>query len=109
MDEKNMNDEEVAKYYEQRRGDVSGWRHVERPRKSQRGRSTSVFSVRFTQEELQSLQAAADQRGQYISAFIRDVALEAARPRLEQTFAWGSKGIERNELERILHSLSSAA
>jgi hypothetical protein len=90
MDKSKMTEAELADYFYEHRGDTTGWKRVERPR-SLRGKPTSVFSVRFTGEELNSLQAAAGLRGQYVSGFIRDAALEAARVLTSETLI-GSEG-----------------
>ena len=79
MDESETAEQSLARYFEERRGDVSGWKPAgKRPRS--RG-VTSVFSVRFAQNELEVVQAAAERDAKPISTFIREAALEAARPR----------------------------
>lgn len=79
MVEGETRDERIARFYEERRGDVSGWRPAGR-RLGSRGRSTSAFSVRFTDEELDAVEAAADRKEMPMSTFIRQAALEAAKP-----------------------------
>jgi len=69
----------LRRYYESRRGDVSGWKPAD-GRQTTKGGVTSVFSVRFTGEELRTVQAAAERKEMPISTFVRKAALEAAEP-----------------------------
>jgi len=73
-----MTDDQISSFVEAQKGNVSGWRPVTRSRGRRAGPST-VFSVRFNVPELKAVQEAADRRGEPVSAFIRDAALEAAQ------------------------------
>ena len=72
-----MQERDLAKYYDERRGDLSLW--SEKPAKAKVRRSGGVvFSLRFSKDELELLQARADAEGIPVSQFIRRSALEAA-------------------------------
>lgn len=72
-----MEERELAKYFDERRGDVSLW--ADRPAKAQvRKGSTVVFSVRFAREDLELVQERAQAEGLTVSEFIRRSALRAA-------------------------------
>jgi hypothetical protein len=72
-----MNEEELAQWFEKRRGDTSLW--SEAPVKANVGRGGSVvFSVRFSPDELVLLRRRAQEWGTTISDLIRSGALQAA-------------------------------
>jgi len=72
-----MNEDELAEFFERRRGDTSLW--SEKPVKANVRRGGSVvFSVRFSPEELLLLRDRAQEAGTTISRLIRSAALEAA-------------------------------
>ena len=72
-----MNEDELAEFFERRRGDTSLW--SEKPVKANVRRGGSVvFSVRFSPEELLLLRDRAREAGITISGLIRSAALEAA-------------------------------
>jgi hypothetical protein len=73
----NLTDEELARYFEEHKGDVSLWEKKPLKIRVRRGGPSTVFSVRFAPEELERLQRAADIRGITVSDFIRSVALSA--------------------------------
>jgi hypothetical protein len=72
-----MSGEQLAEFFERRRGDTSHWSDV--PVKAEvRRRGSVVFSVRFSPEELLLLRDRAQEAGTTISALIRSAAVEAA-------------------------------
>lgn len=78
LDDDELAKDKLAKEYERRAGDVTGWRPVRRPIRVRRGGPSHSFSVRFTPDELDVLQAQADAHDVTISEFIRSAALGAA-------------------------------
>jgi hypothetical protein len=72
-----MTEEELARHLYENREDTSLWETTPRKIRVRRGGPSSVFSVRFTLDELRKLQAAADVRRTTVSALIREAALEA--------------------------------
>jgi hypothetical protein len=71
-----MNEEQLAEFFERRRGDTSHWSDL--PVKANiRRRGSVVFSVRFSPEELLLLRDLAREIGTTISGLIRSAALEA--------------------------------
>jgi uncharacterized protein (DUF1778 family) len=99
-----MTEEELAGFYQSRRGDLSLWE--EKPLKLRSRRSsgpTTSFAVRLTPDELEELQAAAKQQGTTLSDFIRTTSLAVARaqkanPRQELTAL-------RDDAQRIVQAL----
>jgi hypothetical protein len=71
-------DEELAEFFERRRGDVSLWSDTPSKVNVQRG-GTVVFSVRFGREELALLKAWAEAEGRTVSELIRGAVLERTR------------------------------
>ena len=76
-----MTEEELARYYEERKGDLSQWETKPRKIRVRRGGPSTVFSMRFAPEELKVAQDAAGRLGVTVSEFIRRSALEAAQGR----------------------------
>lgn len=75
-----MDEEELASFYEAHKGDVSLWRREPLKIRSRRGKGpTTSFAVRLAPAELEELQAAAAQDGVTLSEFIRRSSLAAAR------------------------------
>lgn len=69
-----MNEEELAQWFENRRGDTSLWSDAPVKATVRRGGSV-VFSLRFTPKELELLRERAQQAGTTISELIRSAAL----------------------------------
>ena len=81
MSKREQTNEELARYFEARRGDVSEWAEKPTRIRVRRGGPSTVFSIRFAKDELSRLQEVADTRGITISELIRTAALkEATRP-----------------------------
>jgi hypothetical protein len=74
-----MTEEELATFYEERKGDVSLWKSKPRKIRVRRGSPSTVFALRLAPEELEQLYRAAQAQGTNLSAFIRDAALEKAQ------------------------------
>ena len=72
-----MNEEELARFYEERRGDVSLWDKSRRIR-VRRGSPSTVFTLRLAPEELEQLYRAAELQGETMSEFIRKGAVDRA-------------------------------
>ena len=82
MSDKNpdeMTEEELARFYESRMGDVSFWEKKPRQIRVRRGGASTIFSLRLAPEELEELHAAAKNEGATLSEFIRQGALDRAR------------------------------
>jgi hypothetical protein len=81
MDEKKkpdeMTEEELARFYEERRGDVSLWDKARRIR-VRRGSPSTVFTLRLAPEELERLYRAAEKEAETMSEFVRRAALDRA-------------------------------
>jgi hypothetical protein len=75
MSTRRQTGEELARDFEERRGDISMWAQKPSKIRVRRGGPSTVFSVRFAREELNRLQEAADKRGRTISELIRTAAL----------------------------------
>ena len=71
-----MNEKELAEWFERRRGDTSLWSETPAKADVRRGGST-VFSLRFSPEELALLRRRAEEWSTTISHLIRSAALEA--------------------------------
>jgi uncharacterized protein (DUF1778 family) len=77
-----MTEEELADFYQARKGDLSLWERESLKRGSRRGTGpTTSFAVRLTADELDELQAAAKEQGTTLSDFIRSTSLAVARAR----------------------------
>jgi hypothetical protein len=74
-----MSDEEIAKYYEDHKGDMSIWSTTPEKIRRRRGAPSTIFSLRIAPEELQELQEAAVRQGRTVSDVIRKGALKEAR------------------------------
>jgi len=72
-----MSEEELARFYEERRGDVSLWDKSRRIR-VRRGSPSTVFTLRLAPEELQLLYEAAKAQGVTMSEFVRKAATDRA-------------------------------
>jgi hypothetical protein len=72
-----MNDDELAQWFENRRGDTSLWSDAPVKATVRRG-GTVVFSLRFSPQELELLRQRAEQAGSTISDLIRSAALRCA-------------------------------
>jgi hypothetical protein len=84
MTKKEPTNEELARYFKARRGDVSDWAEKPTRIRVRRGGPSTVFSIRFAEDELSRLQNVADARGITVSELIRTAALkEAGRPPAE--------------------------
>ena len=70
---KEMTDEELARYYEERRDDDSLWSEKPVPVKVRKDVGT-LFSLRLPAEELEMLRQEADKKGTTVSALLRDGA-----------------------------------
>jgi hypothetical protein len=71
-----LGDEELARFFEGRRDDLSGWE----PAKIQApGSVTTAFSIRLDADELQMVQDCAARNGSTVSGFIRKAVLAAAQ------------------------------
>jgi len=72
-----MNEEELARFYEERRGDMSIWSEKPTKAKVRRG-GTVVFSLRFDRRELALLRERAEAQGTTLSEFIRRAVVREA-------------------------------
>jgi hypothetical protein len=77
-DPKDMNDQELAGFHEEHRGDVSLWEKKPRQIRKRRGGPSTVFTLRLAPEELEQLYRAGADRGETLSDFIRKGALARA-------------------------------
>jgi hypothetical protein len=72
-----MREQELAEYYEKRKGDTSLW--ADKPTKANVRRGGSVvFSIRLSRQELAQLRERAEKEGKTVSEVIRWGALRAA-------------------------------
>jgi hypothetical protein len=76
-----LDEEALARYFEERAGDLSIWEEKPIKIRSRRGGPSVVFSVRLTPQELEVIRLAADGN---VSDFIRRVSLERARADLDK-------------------------
>jgi hypothetical protein len=78
-----MDDRKLAKQIEAMRDDEDAWGgpspEPERKRKSERRQRGALVSVRFSPDELASVQAHAAEAGNSVSGYIRNLALAAAQ------------------------------
>jgi hypothetical protein len=72
-----MTEEELARFYEERRDDESLWDKSRRIR-VRRGSPSTVFTLRLAPEELELLYQAARREGETMSEFIRKAATDRA-------------------------------
>jgi hypothetical protein len=72
-------DEELARFHEEHKGDVSLWEAKPARIRVRRGSPSTVFSLRLTPDELTELFRTAEERGLTTSDFIRRAALDVAR------------------------------
>lgn len=68
---------ELARFYDEHRGDPSLWE--EKPTPAKVGSGGVVFSIRFTSEELRELDAGATAEGLNVLEFIKRAALNRAK------------------------------
>ena len=73
-----MTEEELARFYEERRGDTSLWQKKPRKIRARRGGASTVFTLRLAPDELQQLYNAASKQDETLSDFIRKGPLERA-------------------------------
>ena len=73
-----MTEEELARFYEERRGDTSLWEKKPRRMRVRRGEPSTVFTLRLAPEQLQQLYEAAARQDETLPDFIRKGALERA-------------------------------
>jgi hypothetical protein len=86
-------EDELIKQIEAMRDDPDAWGEpVKRKPKSERRQRGAMVSVRFTPEELATVQAHADQVGASVSGYIRNLALNAARQPVV-TAVWASAAV----------------
>jgi uncharacterized protein (DUF1778 family) len=74
-----MNEQQLARYFEERKGDLSLWERKPAMIRVRRGGPSTVFSLRLTPEELEEIYRAAAKKGQTTSQFIRNASLDAAK------------------------------
>ena len=75
-----MTEEELARFYQEHKGDPSLWQKTPRRMRRHRGEGpTTSFAIRLTPEEIEELQAAAATSQTTLSEFIRSSALAASR------------------------------
>jgi hypothetical protein len=78
-----MKDDELAQQIETMRDDAEAWgepsAEPERKRKSERRQRGALVSVRFTPDELASVQEHAAEAGTSVSGYLRNLALTAVR------------------------------
>jgi hypothetical protein len=72
-----MTEEELARFFEERRGDMSLWDTSRRIR-VRRGSASTVVTVRLAPEELEQLYRFANSEGETMSEFIRRAAMKRA-------------------------------
>lgn len=106
MSTRKQTEEELARYFEERRGDISMWAAKPTKIRVRRGGPSTVFSVRFTREELNLLQEAADKQGITISELIRAAA---SREVTRQASGVGDLEQAAVSLRRIADLISSQA
>jgi uncharacterized protein (DUF1778 family) len=74
-----MSEDELARYYEARKGNVEQWEAKPARIRVRRGGPSTLFSLRLAPEELEELQEAAAQQGRTVSDIVRSGALKEAR------------------------------
>ena len=85
-----MSEEELARFYEERRGDVSLWDKSRRIR-VRRGSPSTVFTLRLAPDELEQLYRAAEAQSETMSEFIRSAAVDRALAIEKRSRRTGSK------------------
>ena len=87
-----MKERELAEHIEAMRGDAEAWgepvAEPERKRKSERRQRAAMVSVRFSPDELASVQEHAAEAGMSLSGYLRNLALAAARQPIVIVAAW---------------------
>ncbi len=73
-----MTEADLARYFDERKGDLSQWETKPRRIRVRRGGPSTVFSIRFAPEELKLIQLAATIQGMTVSEFVRRASLGAA-------------------------------
>ena len=74
-----MNEEELAKFHDEHKGDLSIW--ADKPAPAEVKKGSVVFSLRFSRKELEAVRALAEEEGVAVGDFIRRAALrEASQP-----------------------------
>ena len=96
---------DAARWYDENRADLLGWDEdpPERTPAPSRRRG-AMISARFSQEEVATLRAAAEQGGVSLSALVREAALRAVSAGAGQTPA-----VDVQELRRIIREELAAA
>jgi hypothetical protein len=74
-----MTEEDLARFYEDHKDDVSLFEKKPVPIRARRGSPSTLFSLRLAPEELIQLQEAAVRQGRTVSDIIRTGALKEAR------------------------------
>ena len=74
-----LKEEDLARFFEERRGDISQWEPNPAKIRRRRGGPSTIFSLRLAPEELQELRTVAERRGLSLSELIRRAALREAR------------------------------
>jgi hypothetical protein len=74
-----MTEAELARFYEENRGNVDLWQKKARQIRVRRGAPSTIFSLRLAPEELEEIFGAAEREGSTVSDFIRKGALDRAR------------------------------
>lgn len=108
-----MTEEDIIKFHEEHKGDLSIW--ADKPVAAQVKKGSTVFSLRFSRDELALLRTRAELEGVTVAEFIRRAAMrEAASPLFvsflpDPTYAlsWGttaSASAVRSLLENALSS-----
>jgi hypothetical protein len=73
-----MTEEELALFYESRKGDLSLWQSKPAKIRVRRGGPSTVFSLRLAPEELEALFRAAQAQQITLSEFIRRASMKEA-------------------------------
>ena len=102
-----MTESELAKYYEDRMGDVSQWQKKPVKMRIRRGGRSTMFSLRLTSEEMETLQKAAQERDVTLSDFIRSASLKEAQGPAEEDGAVGEYRVVM--LNKFMANLDSMA
>jgi hypothetical protein len=73
-----MNETELAHFYEANRGNTDLWQSKPRKIRVRRGGPSTIFTLRLAPEELEQLYKVAAKQGETLSDFIRKGALDRA-------------------------------
>ncbi len=80
-----MRESDLAAQMQAEKDDLSQWEEVTAPTRSGKRKLTAMVSVRLSPEELERVQAHAEESGQSVSAYLRNLALrDAAKDAPEQ-------------------------